>query len=66
LNTRSEIVITIRRGDWTFEVKNTVEDEDLVPLNKLAQTLTDMADSVGKHLESPASPTPVESNRQPF
>jgi len=62
LNTRSEIVITIRRGDWTFEVKNTVEDEDLPLHHELATLLTDMASSVSSHLVSidPGAP------RQPF
>jgi hypothetical protein len=52
LNTRSEIVITIRRGDWTFEVKSAIEDEDLVSFDELAQTLASMAESASQHLES--------------
>jgi hypothetical protein len=50
LNTRSEIVITIRRGDWTFEVKSTLEDEDLSSYEELSAVLTDVASSVSSHL----------------
>lgn len=65
MNSNSEIIIVVRRGDRKIEFKQTIEDEELPSFKSIANEVADLAVSVRKHLES-ADPTDSSIPPPPF
>jgi hypothetical protein len=64
LKTRSEITIIVKRGDRTFTITETHDDEELPSYVELASSLNEMNTSIGRHLRA-LEPMPVMAYAKP-